>query len=77
MTADDRAAVRAYYDGLGAAEADRLTADPAGRASFEVHRRFLADAGRWARFLDHEVAACAEPGALDGGTHVLVAVAHA
>jgi hypothetical protein len=36
-----------------------------------------ADPDRWARFLDHEVAACAEPGALDGGTHLLVAVQRA
>lgn len=28
---------------------------------------------RWSRFLDHEVAACAEPGAVDGGTHILFA----
>lgn len=28
---------------------------------------------RWQRFLDHEVIACAEPGALDGGTHILFA----
>jgi SAM-dependent methyltransferase len=42
MSVDDRAAVRDYYDRLGAAERDRLTADPAGRASLEVHRRFLA-----------------------------------
>jgi SAM-dependent methyltransferase len=34
-----------------------------------------ADPGRWARFLDHEVDACAEPGALDGGTHLLFAAA--
>jgi SAM-dependent methyltransferase len=33
------------------------------------------DPDRWARFLDHEVAACAEPGALDGGTHLLFAAA--
>jgi len=32
-----------------------------------------ADPDRWRRFLDHEVRACAEPGALDGGTHILVA----
>jgi SAM-dependent methyltransferase len=31
------------------------------------------DADRWARFLRHEVAACGEPGALDGGTHILFA----
>ncbi|MEK6648662.1 MAG: class I SAM-dependent methyltransferase [Actinomycetota bacterium] len=31
------------------------------------------DADRWQRFLDHEVTACGEPGALDGGTHLLFA----
>ncbi len=31
-----------------------------------------SDPARWARFIDHEVAACGEPGALDGGTHLLV-----
>jgi SAM-dependent methyltransferase len=36
-----------------------------------------ADPDRWSRFLDHEVAACAEPGALDGGTHILFAAEHA
>jgi 2-polyprenyl-3-methyl-5-hydroxy-6-metoxy-1,4-benzoquinol methylase len=28
---------------------------------------------RWGKFLDHEAKACAEPGALDGGTHLLFA----
>lgn len=28
---------------------------------------------RWKQFLDHETTACAEPGALDGGTRILVA----
>lgn len=32
-----------------------------------------SDPDRWRRFIDHEVAACAEPGALDGGTHILFA----
>ncbi|MFI7641407.1 hypothetical protein [Nonomuraea sp. NPDC049400] len=36
-----------------------------------------ADHSRWARFLEHEVAACQEPGALDGGTHILFAARHA
>jgi SAM-dependent methyltransferase len=31
------------------------------------------DEDAWRRFLDHEIAACAEPGALDGGTHLLFA----
>ena len=33
-----------------------------------------SDPDRWRRLLDHEVAACAEPGALDGCTHILFAV---
>jgi SAM-dependent methyltransferase len=45
--------------------------DPAALATLE------ADPDRWRRFLDHEVAACAEPGTVDGGTHILVAVVHA
>jgi hypothetical protein len=32
-----------------------------------------ADRDRWRRFLEQEVAACAEPGARDGGTHILFA----
>jgi SAM-dependent methyltransferase len=32
-----------------------------------------ADPDRWARFLVHEIRACAEPGAWDGGTHILFA----
>ncbi|HVX43507.1 MAG TPA: methyltransferase domain-containing protein [Mycobacteriales bacterium] len=32
-----------------------------------------ADPVRWAHFLQHEVCACAEPGARDGGTHILFA----
>lgn len=32
-----------------------------------------SDPERWQRFLEHEIAACQEPGALDGGTHILFA----
>ncbi|WP_043632561.1 class I SAM-dependent methyltransferase [Nonomuraea candida] len=35
-----------------------------------------ADPDRWARFLEHEIAACQEPGAVDGGTHILFAARH-
>ncbi|MCP9488127.1 MAG: class I SAM-dependent methyltransferase [Gaiellaceae bacterium MAG52_C11] len=35
--------------------------------------RLEADSGRWERFIAHEIAACAEPGARDGGTHILFA----
>ncbi|HEY8717379.1 class I SAM-dependent methyltransferase [Pengzhenrongella sp.] len=41
--------------------------DPAALAELE------ADPVRWERFLANEVAACAEPGALDGGTHLMFA----
>jgi SAM-dependent methyltransferase len=39
----------------------------------DVLEEFAADPDRWERFLNHEVAACGEPGALDGGTHILFA----
>jgi len=35
--------------------------------------RLEADAARWERFLEYEVRACAQPGVLDGGTHILFA----
>lgn len=35
------------------------------------------DAGRWDRCLDHETAACVEPGSLDGGTCLLFAAGRA
>ena len=39
--------------------------------------RLEADPARWERFLGHEVAACGQPGATDGGTHILFAAAQA
>ena len=39
----------------------------------EALARMESDPDRWRRFLDHEVGACEEPGALDGGTHILFA----
>ncbi len=35
--------------------------------------QFESDPGLWSHFLDWEVRFCAEPGALDGGTHLLFA----
>ena len=37
----------------------------------EVAAAWLHDPERWERFLAWEVSACAEPGALDGGTHII------
>lgn len=39
----------------------------------EVLARLETNPDRWRQFLNHEVAACGEPGALDGGTHLLFA----
>lgn len=44
--------------------------DPVTLAAIE------ADPDRWSRFLENEVRTCAEPGAVDGGTHILFALAH-
>lgn len=38
-------------------------------------KRLAAHPDRWVRFLEHEVRLCAEPGVLDGSTHVLFAAA--
>jgi SAM-dependent methyltransferase len=37
----------------------------------ELLTELEADPNQWARFLDKEVRSCAEPGAVDGGTHIL------
>lgn len=66
--------------GLATASGGRLVAVSASNwaslADTEALRTLEADRDRWVRFLDHEVAACAEPGATDGGTHILFAVEH-
>jgi len=41
----------------------------------EVLKRLEHNPDRWSRFLAQEVAACGEPGALDGGTHIIFAAA--
>jgi len=38
--------------------------------------RLEADTERWSRFIGHELAACRQPGARDGGTHILFAAQH-
>ena len=45
----------------------------ASLADEDVVSQLEGDADRWRSFLNHEVAACAEPGAVDGGTHILFA----
>lgn len=40
----------------------------------ETCERWLADPPMWERFLSWEVVACAQPGAIDGGTHIVAVV---
>ncbi len=40
----------------------------------ETCGRWLADPRMWGRFLSWEVEACAQPGAIDGGTHIIAVV---
>lgn len=43
----------------------------------EALARLEADPAAWSRFLDDETWACRQPGALDGGTHILFEARHA
>ncbi len=55
-------------------EVDAMSASNwASLGDADVLEEMESDPERWARFLRHEIAACAEPGALDGGTHILFA----
>jgi ubiquinone/menaquinone biosynthesis C-methylase UbiE len=40
----------------------------------EVCERWLQDPEMWERFLSWEVTSCAQPGAIDGGTHIIAVV---
>lgn len=42
----------------------------------ELLARLEADTEPWSRFMSHEMAACQQPGARDGGTHTLFAAQH-
>jgi SAM-dependent methyltransferase len=40
----------------------------------EICERWLQDPEMWERFLSWEVSSCAQPGAIDGGTHIIAVV---
>jgi hypothetical protein len=40
----------------------------------EICERWLQDPEMWERFLSWEVTSCAQPGAIDGGTHIIAVV---
>ena len=63
---------------LGAAPCDVVLSSAANFLSIgndETCRRWIADdPAMWERFLTWEIQACAEPGAIDGGTHIVAVV---
>ncbi len=65
--------VEALAERSGGEIIDGSASNWASLGDAESLARLEADAGRWERFIAHEVAACAEPGARDGGTHILFA----
>lgn len=69
--------VRALVDRNGGRILGASASNWASLGDVEALSRIEAAADRWQRFIEHEAAACAEPGALDGGTHILFAAGQA
>ncbi|HYH30067.1 MAG TPA: methyltransferase domain-containing protein [Pseudonocardia sp.] len=65
--------VVALVDDAGGVLVDGSASNWASLGDRDTLARLEADRERWRRFLEHEVAACAEPGVRDGGTHILFA----
>ncbi len=65
--------VETLVDRAGGVLLDSSTSNWASLPHAEALASVEADPDLWARFLDHKIAACAEPGARDGGTHILFA----
>ncbi len=68
-----QADVEALVDRAGGILLDSSASNWASLSDAEALACVEADPDRWRRFLDHEIAACAQPGARDGGTHILFA----
>lgn len=65
--------LRALIERSGAGVLDLSASNWASLDHPEATALLAASPSRWQRFLDYEVAACRELGALDGGTHILFA----
>jgi SAM-dependent methyltransferase len=65
--------VVALVERAGGSLVDGSASNWASLGDRDTLARLEADRGRWRRFLEHEIAACAQPGARDGGTHILFA----
>jgi len=67
--------VEALVERSGGRMLDGSASNWASLGDAQALSRLEADADRWRRFVEHEAAACAHPGARDGGTHILFAAA--
>jgi SAM-dependent methyltransferase len=65
--------VRSLVERTGGELLDISASNWASLADAEALEILEANPERWSRFLEHEVRACREPGALDGGTHIVFA----
>ncbi len=65
--------VQALVAGAGGSLIGASASNWASLGDKAVLERIAADPSRWARFLDREAELCSEPGAVDGGTHLLFA----
>ena len=67
------AGIEALVERSGGRIVDGSASNWASLGDSESLARLEADSERWGRFIEHEVMACAQPGARDGGTHILFA----
>lgn len=65
--------IESLVDGAGGTLLDSSASNWASLSDADALASIEVDLDRWARFLEHEIAACAQPGARDGGTHILFA----
>jgi len=65
--------IEALVERSGGRMVDGSASNWASLGESESLARLEADAERWGHFLEHEVAACEQLGARDGGTHILFA----
>ena len=65
--------LEALLERVGGRIVDGSASNWASLGDAELLAGLEADSERWSRFIGHEVAACGQPGARDGGTHILFA----
>ena len=68
--------LEALLDRTGGRIVDGSASNWASLGDPELLARLEGDSERWPRFIRHELAACRQPGAREGGTHILFAAQH-